>query len=115
LHGAREQAVCDVPDVGLVVGVGDPVTEIDRFAESFAEWIVGFLHGVVLGSVFGPTFGAPLALAGIVPEAPGLLEERDGRWSTDAPAYFVFARVRPWPMNVIRNRRWMRQLFTAKS
>src|SRR5688572_16564547 len=85
LHGAREQAVRDVPDVGLVVGVSDPVTEIDCFAEGFAEWIIGFLHGVVLGSLLRAHCRAPLALARIVPEAPGLLEERDGRWSTDGP------------------------------
>src|SRR5262245_31257549 len=39
LHGAGEQAVGDVPDVGLVVGVRDPVTEVDGFAECFAEWV----------------------------------------------------------------------------
>jgi hypothetical protein len=48
LHGAGEQAVGDVPDVGLVVGVRDPVTEIDGLAECFAERVVGFLHSVVL-------------------------------------------------------------------
>ena len=44
LHGSGEQAVRDVPDVSLVVGVRDLVAEIDGLTEGFAERIIGFLH-----------------------------------------------------------------------
>jgi hypothetical protein len=65
LHGAGEQAVGDVPDVGLVVGVGDPVTEVDGFTESFAERVVGFLHGLILRALSMHSW----RVARIVPEA----------------------------------------------
>ena len=45
LHGSGQQAVGDVPDVSLLVGVGDAVGQVHGFAEGFAEWVVGFLHG----------------------------------------------------------------------
>ena len=44
LHGAGEQAVGDVPEVGLVVVVGDLVAEVDGATEGFFERM-GFVLG----------------------------------------------------------------------
>jgi hypothetical protein len=44
LNRTGKEAVRDVPDIGFVVGVGDLVAKIDRFAERLAERIY-FLHG----------------------------------------------------------------------
>ena len=45
LDRASEQAVGDVPDVGLLIGICNPVAQIHRLAEGVAERVIGFLHG----------------------------------------------------------------------
>ena len=55
LHGAGQQAVGDVPQVGLLVVVGDLVAEVDGLGEGFVEGMLlrsscGSLAGGVTGS-----------------------------------------------------------------
>lgn len=44
LNGTREQTVCDIPDIGFLVGVRDAVAQIDGLAERFAKGVFQFLH-----------------------------------------------------------------------
>jgi len=44
LERAREQTVCNVPEVGLLVGLGDLVAEVDCLAEGVVERVFLVLH-----------------------------------------------------------------------
>jgi hypothetical protein len=60
LHGTREQAVGDIPDIGLFVAVGNLIAQIDGFAEGIVERVGILLHGVSGWRVPGSVSGAIL-------------------------------------------------------
>ncbi len=57
LDGAGEQAIGDVPEVGLVVVVGDLVAEIDGLAEGLVERMGFLLMAVSVGACRAVTKG----------------------------------------------------------
>ena len=75
LHGAGKQTVGDIPDIGLLVAVGNLIAQIDGFAERFVERVRILLHGAFRGSRAGTCVRADSSRMALRPDAQGAASE----------------------------------------
>ena len=59
LHGTGEQSVGDIPEIGLLILVGDAIAEVHGFAKGLVENTVGLLHDGASVSREGTQFTRP--------------------------------------------------------